>query len=55
MCPEDRRGSIYCYVSDNAARFRQVGSRFLDEAIENVEFVEPERYTATDPSQGHAG
>lgn len=37
-------GSIYCYVSDNPARFRQVGSRFLNEPIEHVEFVEPERY-----------
>lgn len=38
------QGSIRCYVSDNPTRFRQVGSRFLDEAIEHVEFVEPEEY-----------
>ena len=43
---EDRRGTMQCYVSDNAARFQRVGSRFLDEDIENVEFVEPERYIA---------
>ena len=32
------------YVSDNPGRFRQVGSRFLNESIEHVEWVEPERY-----------
>ena len=37
-------GNMRCYVSDNPARFRQVGSRFLNEAIEHVEWVEPERY-----------
>lgn len=37
-------GSIRCYVSDNPARFQRVGSRFLEEPIESVEFVEPERY-----------
>ena len=44
LCQAERRGSMACYVSDNAQRFRQVGSRFLDEVIENVECVEPERY-----------
>ncbi len=37
-------GSMRCYVSDNAARFQLVGSRFLDERIEHVEHVEAERY-----------
>jgi glutamate racemase len=37
-------GTMECYVSDNPARFRQVGSRFLNEPIEHVELVEPERY-----------
>ncbi|MCK4341241.1 MAG: glutamate racemase [Phycisphaerae bacterium] len=37
-------GSMRCYVSDNPQRFEQVGSRFLTEAIEYVELVEPERY-----------
>lgn len=37
-------GSMHCYVSDNPARFRRVGSRFLSEDVEHVEFVEPERY-----------
>jgi glutamate racemase len=46
LCARKTRGSMHCYVSDNAARFRQVGSRFLDEGLENVEFVEPERYIA---------
>lgn len=45
----ERRGpaSMRFFVSDNAERFRQVGSRFLDEGLENVEFVEPERYIAS--------
>jgi len=38
------RGSMRCYVSDNAARFQEVGSRFLNETIEHVELVEAERY-----------
>jgi glutamate racemase len=44
LCPSDRHGTMFCYVSDNPPRFRQVGSRFLDEALDKVEFVEPERY-----------
>jgi glutamate racemase len=42
----DRRapGTMRCYVSDNPARFQQVGSRFLDETIAHVELVEPEQY-----------
>ncbi len=43
--------SIQCYVSDNPARFRQVGSRFLHEPIEHVEFVPPERYIHAAPLQ----
>jgi glutamate racemase len=38
------RGSMRCYVSDNPARFQEVGSRFLNETIEHVELVEAERY-----------
>jgi glutamate racemase len=37
-------GSMHCYVSDNPTRFQEVGSRFLSEAIDCVELVEPERY-----------
>ena len=37
-------GSMRCYVSDNPARFRRVGSRFLKHEIEHVEQVEPEHY-----------
>lgn len=36
--------SMLCFVSDNPARFRRVGARFLEHELENVEFVEPERY-----------
>jgi glutamate racemase len=44
LCAAQRPASMRCYVSDNPARFRRVGSRFLDEDIEHVEFVPPERY-----------
>ena len=44
LSPSSRGGTMRCYVSDNPARFRQVGSRFLNHEIEHVEFVEPERY-----------
>jgi glutamate racemase len=37
-------GRMRCYVSDNPARFSKVGSRFLNEAVEHVELVEPEQY-----------
>ncbi len=40
-------GSIRCYVSDNPRRFREIGSRFLEESIDRVELVEPERYVAS--------
>lgn len=40
----EHTGTMRCYVSDNPARFREVGSRFLNESIEHVELVEPERY-----------
>ncbi|MFO0838279.1 MAG: glutamate racemase [Phycisphaerae bacterium] len=39
--------SLRCFVSDNPGRFRGVGSRFLQEEIEQIEFVPPERYIAT--------
>lgn len=37
-------GSMRCFVSDNPARFRCVGSRFLEHEIDHVEHVEPEHY-----------
>jgi glutamate racemase len=46
LCPPGRTGTMRCYVSDNPERFKRVGSRFLEEDIEQVEFVEPEKYTA---------
>lgn len=39
-------GTIRCFVSDNPQRFRRSGSRFLNEEIEHVELVEPERYVS---------
>jgi glutamate racemase len=42
--PAGRTGSMRGYVSDNPQRFRTVGSRFLDEPVEDVELVEAERY-----------
>ncbi len=47
LCSWGGKGSICCYVSDNPARLRRVGSRFLNENIENVELVTPERYVAS--------
>ncbi|TWT42202.1 Glutamate racemase 1 [Phycisphaerae bacterium RAS1] len=44
LSPSREQGSIRCYVSDNPARFRRVSSRFLDEDVNEVELVEPERY-----------
>ena len=44
LSPQTAAGTMRCYVSDNPARFRQVGSRFLNETIEHVELVEPEQY-----------
>jgi glutamate racemase len=47
LCSGPAAGSIECYVSDNPARFKQVGSRFLEQTIEQVELVEPERYVGS--------
>ena len=38
---------LHCFVSDHPERFRTVGSRFLECAIEHVEYVAPERYIAS--------
>lgn len=40
------RGTLHCFVSDNPVRFERVGSRFLKEPIQNVEFVEAEQYVS---------
>jgi len=55
LCGEKRHGSMHYYVSDNPNRFRQVGARFLDEALEHVEFVEPERYITPVALECHPG
>ena len=52
LCPAGREGSMRCYVSDNPDRFRGIGSRFLDEQLEHVEFVPPEGYIASPLVQG---
>jgi len=52
LCPAGRDGSMRCYVSDNPDRFRGIGSRFLDEQLEHVEFVPPEGYIASPLAQG---
>ncbi len=44
LCSDRAAGTMRCYVSDNPTRFREVGSRFLDETVDHVELVEPERY-----------
>jgi glutamate racemase len=42
-----RAGTLRCFVSDNPARFRRIGSRFLNHDIAHVELVEPEQYIAS--------
>jgi glutamate racemase len=42
-----RAGNLRCFVSDNPARFRRIGSRFLNHEIKHVELVEPEQYIAS--------
>lgn len=42
--PSHQRGCIRCHVSDNPQRFQRVGSRFLDETLHEVQWVEPEQY-----------
>jgi len=37
-------GRLRCYVSDNPQRFREVGSRFLGEAIKDVAWITPEQF-----------
>jgi glutamate racemase len=39
-------GNLQCFVSDNPERFRTVGSRFLNESIEQVEYVPADQYGA---------
>ena len=51
LSPTDTPGTMHCYVSDNPSRFRQVGSRFLNEPIEHVELVEAERYVGRVPGR----
>lgn len=48
LCAARQAGSLACYVSDNPARFRRVGSRFLGHELDTVEFVEPERYISSE-------
>jgi glutamate racemase len=38
------RGRLHCYVSDNPARFREVGGRFLGESIRDVSWITPEQF-----------
>jgi len=47
LSADSQNASIDCFVSDNPARFRRIGSRFLGCEIEHVEFVEPESYIST--------
>lgn len=44
LCGPGAAGTMRCYVSDNPERFQRVGARFLNEPVEDVEWVEPERY-----------
>lgn len=53
LSASNRIGSMRCYVSDNPARFRRIGSRFLQRELESVEFVEPEQYVSSLSSELH--
>jgi len=37
-------GRLQCYVSDNPARFREVGGRFLGRSLRNVTWISPEQF-----------
>jgi glutamate racemase len=41
-------GGLYCYVSDNPQRFRELGQRFLDHPVVDVTWISPEQFFATD-------
>ncbi|MBK8913058.1 MAG: glutamate racemase [Phycisphaerales bacterium] len=47
LSAQSARGSMRCFVSDNPQRFRRLGARFLNEDVDPVEFVEPERYATS--------
>ncbi len=49
LCGSGASATMQCYVSDNPARFKRVGSRFLEQTLEHVELVEPERYVGIVP------
>jgi glutamate racemase len=42
-------GRLRCYVSDNPQRFREVGSRFLNESIKDVAWTTPEQFFVHEP------
>lgn len=44
LCRGPQPGSIRFFVSDNPDRFRKIGSRFLNESIDDVQLVLPEQY-----------
>lgn len=44
LAPAGEGGRLHCYVSDNPQRFREVGGRFLGEAIRQVTWVTPEQF-----------
>jgi len=54
LSPAVESGNMRCFVSDNPARFGRIGSRFLGQAIDEVELVAPERYVGASTSE-HRG
>lgn len=42
--PPDGPGALQCLVSDNPDRFRTIGSRFLGEPIEQVQYISPDDF-----------
>lgn len=47
LCSSSAPGTMQCFVSDNPARFRSIGSGFLGHELEHVELVEPQQYIAS--------
>lgn len=45
-------GGLYCYVSDNAQRFRELGQRFLEHPVVDVTMISPEQFFVSDVTAG---
>jgi glutamate racemase len=48
LAARNEPGGLYCYVSDNPQRFRELGQRFLDHPIVDVTWISPEQFFSSD-------